>query len=348
MKIPLLSILFVSLSLVRPASAQDDERPAPVRDRESAPVQRHLEQPAAVQNVGAPRQEARVPAGGRVDSATPQAGRPRFNRGVNVQQPSAPRVIPGLSGINPSVVQPATGQPSAAAPAWAQYGGRRNPAATGQTSTGTAQGGGWRRRRPDHATPLADQIIRDGGATTSDSPRWQNRPNGGSAQDWRNRRTGGDSVTDDADGTNHSNDWRHRTPNNGNWHDRNDGDGTQHGWDRHRHHRDWWRSRYSRFALFGGGYYYWNSGSWYPAYGYDPYFSTYTYDAPIYGYNDLPPAQVLADVQAELARRGYYDGAVDGVFGPATRAALQRFQRDAGLRISGAIDEETLDALGYN
>ena len=71
----------------------------------------------------------------------------------------------------------------------------------------------------------------------------------------------------------------------------------------------WWRSNYSRFALFGGGYYYWDSGYWYPAYGYDPYFSTYVYDAPIYGYNDLEPGQVIASVQAELQRRGYDPGA---------------------------------------
>ena len=53
------------------------------------------------------------------------------------------------------------------------------------------------------------------------------------------------------------------------------------------HNRDWWRRNYNRFALCGGGYYYWNSGWWYPAYGYDPYFSTYAYDAPIYSYNGL-------------------------------------------------------------
>ena len=53
-------------------------------------------------------------------------------------------------------------------------------------------------------------------------------------------------------------------------------------WDRTHHDRAWWRSHYNRFAVFGGGYYYWNTGYWYPAYGYDPYFSTYSYDAPIY------------------------------------------------------------------
>ena len=32
----------------------------------------------------------------------------------------------------------------------------------------------------------------------------------------------------------------------------------------------WYRSRYSRVELIGGGYYYFNNGYWYPAWGYDP------------------------------------------------------------------------------
>ena len=123
--------------------------------------------------------------------------------------------------------------------------------------------------------------------------------------------------------------------------------GNHHGnWDRNHHHRDWWRSRYNRFALFGGGYYYWNSGYWYPAYGYDPYFSTYSYDAPIYGYNDLDPGQVVASVQTELQNRGYNPGAVDGTYGPATRRALLDYQRDSGLPVTGEIDSDTLGSLG--
>ena len=128
---------------------------------------------------------------------------------------------------------------------------------------------------------------------------------------------------------------------NGNW------AGNHHGnWDRNQHHRDWWRSRYNRFALFGGGYYYWNSGYWYPAYGYDPYFSTYSYDAPIYSYNDLDPGQVVASVQTELQRLGYNPGAVDGTYGPATRRALLDYQRDTGLPVTCEIDSNTLGSLG--
>ena len=115
---------------------------------------------------------------------------------------------------------------------------------------------------------------------------------------------------------------------------------------RDRRDRSWWRSNYSRFALFGGGYYYWDRGYWYPAYGYDPRYSRYTYDEPIYGYNQMEPGRVLVNVQRALRRQGYYRGAIDGLIGPQTRAALARFQRDAGLYVTRRIDGPTLAALG--
>ncbi len=117
-------------------------------------------------------------------------------------------------------------------------------------------------------------------------------------------------------------------------------------WDRRHRNRSWWRNNYNRFALFGGGYYYWNSGYWYPAYGYDPYFSTYTYNAPLYAYDGLEPAAVVGNVQAELERRGYNPGPVDGDFGPATREALLEYQQDNNLPATGEIDEATLESLG--
>ena len=77
--------------------------------------------------------------------------------------------------------------------------------------------------------------------------------------------------------------------------------------------------------LFGGGYYYWNLGYWYPAYGYSPFYNNYTYSEPIYGYNNLAPGQVLQNVQLALRDQGYYSGAIDGLIGPQTRAALVGF-----------------------
>src|SRR6266404_8906257 len=66
-----------------------------------------------------------------------------------------------------------------------------------------------------------------------------------------------------------------------------------------RHAQGWYRSHYNRVELIGGGYYYWNNGYWYPAWGYNPSAEYYAYDAPIYvGHRAEPPDKVIADVQA--------------------------------------------------
>ena len=52
-------------------------------------------------------------------------------------------------------------------------------------------------------------------------------------------------------------------------------------------------------------------------------------------------AQIVADIQRELTRRGYYDGHPDGVYGPKTDAAIREFEQAAGLRPS----QEPSDAL---
>ncbi len=118
-----------------------------------------------------------------------------------------------------------------------------------------------------------------------------------------------------------------------------------HHWHEH-HERSWWRHHYNRFALFAGGYYFWNNGYWYPAYGYDPLYSTYIYNEPIYGYNGLTPDQVIVNVQSVLADLGYYYGDIDGLIGPLTREALARYQANNGLIVTRAIDEPTLESLG--
>lgn len=113
------------------------------------------------------------------------------------------------------------------------------------------------------------------------------------------------------------------------------------------HDRGWWVGHYPRIVLIGGGYYYWNAGFWYPAWGYDPGAAYYPYDGPIYGYNDLPPDQVVANVQEQLQTQGYYHGEIDGMLGPLTRAALADYQRDHGLYTTSAIDEPTMASLGF-
>jgi hypothetical protein len=114
-----------------------------------------------------------------------------------------------------------------------------------------------------------------------------------------------------------------------------------------RHDQSWYRSRYQRVELIAGGYYYFNSGYWYPAWGYNPANEYYAYDAPIYvGKSALPPDKVIANVQAVLQEMGYYKGEVDGLLGPLTREALTGYQADNGMTVTAVIDEPTLDSLG--
>lgn len=113
------------------------------------------------------------------------------------------------------------------------------------------------------------------------------------------------------------------------------------------HDQGWYRSHYNRVELIGGGYYYWNNGYWYPAWGYSPTAQYYAYDGPIYvGHRAEPADQVIADVQASLQQQGYYRGEVDGLLGPLTREALAAYQSDNGLYTTSAIDQPTLDSLG--
>jgi hypothetical protein len=112
------------------------------------------------------------------------------------------------------------------------------------------------------------------------------------------------------------------------------------------HDQGWWRSHYNNRVVFVyGGWYAWNAGYWIPAWGYAPN-AYYAYDGPIYGYNGLPPDQVVANVQAALQQQGYYQGDVDGLLGPLTRDAIADYQRSNGLVETAAIDQPTLDSLG--
>jgi len=115
------------------------------------------------------------------------------------------------------------------------------------------------------------------------------------------------------------------------------------------HDEGWYRSHYNRVELIGGGYYFWNNGYWYPAWGYSPSAQYYAYDGPIYvGQHAEPPDKVIADVQDVLQQMGYYKGEVDGLLGPLTREALTAYQADQGLAQTAAIDEPTLDSLGMS
>jgi Putative peptidoglycan binding domain len=109
----------------------------------------------------------------------------------------------------------------------------------------------------------------------------------------------------------------------------------------------WWNWHYGSHIVFiYGGWYYWNAGYWFPAWGYAPN-SVYYFDGPIYSSNPAyDPAQTVANVQSALQQQGYYQGDIDGILGPQTRAAIAEYQSAQGLEPTGLVDEPTLDSLG--
>jgi len=141
----------------------------------------------------------------------------------------------------------------------------------------------------------------------------------------------------------------------GNWH---------RDWDRHRAHFD-----HGHVFVFTDGFW-WGLYPWdyYPDDAYGSYPSDY-YGYP-YGYNDYPydsydyntqdpysyyngytaPAEssngVVSSVQSQLAKLGYYRGAIDGVLGDQTEAAIARYQEDNDLSVTGVVTAATLQSLG--
>ncbi len=134
----------------------------------------------------------------------------------------------------------------------------------------------------------------------------------------------------------------------------------QRDWDRSRDH--WWHGHRCRFV----------NGSWFNFdFGFDPWPYSYPYDyyaydyypyeydpgvyegdgADYYGQGAYDSSEQYADstvaaAQEQLARQGYYRGAIDGVFGPETRRGIIRYQSDCGLRVTGSLNTDTLHALG--
>ena len=53
-------------------------------------------------------------------------------------------------------------------------------------------------------------------------------------------------------------------------------------------------------------------------------------------------------VQQKLKNWGYYSGKVDGIYGSATKTAVERFQRKNGLTADGIAGPKTLAAMGIS
>jgi Putative peptidoglycan binding domain len=131
-------------------------------------------------------------------------------------------------------------------------------------------------------------------------------------------------------------------------------------WDRRSDH--WWHGH--RCHFFNGSWFIFDLG-FIPWYGYpydyyaDDYYYPYGYDPGVYQgadandygqgpYNssDQNTDSPVAAAQERLARQGYYHGGIDGVFGPATRHAIMRYQSTHGLRATGYLTMDTLQSLG--
>jgi len=144
----------------------------------------------------------------------------------------------------------------------------------------------------------------------------------------------------------------------GNWH---------RDWDKHHAHFDhghvfvfvngfWW-------GLYPWDYYpYYGYGSGYYPYDYSydyPYdYSGYPYDGADYSssspysyYNGYAPSgqysnTAISAVQSKLTSLGYYHGAIDGILGDQTEAALARYQQDQDISVTGTVTSSTLQELG--
>jgi hypothetical protein len=129
-------------------------------------------------------------------------------------------------------------------------------------------------------------------------------------------------------------------------------DANWHGdWDRRHAHFD-----HGRFFVFIGGfwcglddgYFPWDylpyyANDYYP-YDYyadaDPYYSGATYNI------DPADSATVQAVQTRLLNLGYYNGSIDGVFGPSTRDAVAKFQIANQLNVTGSLSPDTLQSLG--
>lgn len=54
---------------------------------------------------------------------------------------------------------------------------------------------------------------------------------------------------------------------------------------------------------------------------------------------------VVAQIQTELTKYGYYAGPIDGKYGPATKDAVIKLQTDLGVTADGLVGAETIKAF---
>ncbi len=64
------------------------------------------------------------------------------------------------------------------------------------------------------------------------------------------------------------------------------------------------------------------------------------------GYKKGSRGETVKTIQTKLKEWGYYEGAVDGVYGSGTEKAVKYFQEKNGLTADGKAGQKTLDAMG--
>src|SRR6266404_5137104 len=125
-----------------------------------------------------------------------------------------------------------------------------------------------------------------------------------------------------------------------NWH---------HDWDRRHAHFD-----HGHFFVFINGFWCGLDDGFFPwdylpyyaddYYPYDYYADSLPYNTNAYNVDPADSATVQA-VQRQLLDLGYYNGSIDGVFGPATRDAVAKFQIAKQLNVTGSLSPDTLQSL---
>jgi hypothetical protein len=123
-------------------------------------------------------------------------------------------------------------------------------------------------------------------------------------------------------------------------------------WDRRHAHFD-----HGRFFVFldgfwcglDDGFFPWDYLPYYPddyyPYDYDTNVDPYDYNGTTYNIGTADSATVQA-IQTQLFNLGYYNGSIDGVFGPTTRDAVAKYQIANHLNVTGSLSPDTLTSLG--
>lgn len=136
-----------------------------------------------------------------------------------------------------------------------------------------------------------------------------------------------------------------------------------------RHDGNWHRNWDRRHTHFHRGHFFvFNDGFWfglddgffpwdylpyyaYDYYPYDYYPGYYADSEPYYSDNGVYSNTPMRDstvnaVQTQLKQQGYYNGPVDGIFGPLTRDAVAKYQIDKHLDVTGSLSAQTLQSFG--